>query len=124
MKFIDMTENVAVVTGASRGIGLESAKLLLQAGSRVVLNSRAETEAANSVYATLEASYPGQTSVVFGSVAVAFGSVAVAFAPVAVAFAPVAPLDAPDHDANRAPPETHGPVPLAHASLASTHERR
>jgi 3-oxoacyl-[acyl-carrier protein] reductase len=69
MKLIDMTENVAVVTGASRGIGLATAEILLQAGSRVILNSRAETAEAKSVYARLEASYPGQTSVVFGSVA-------------------------------------------------------
>jgi 3-oxoacyl-[acyl-carrier protein] reductase len=69
MKSIDLTENVAVVTGASRGIGLATAEALLQAGSRVVLNSREGSDATRAVFARLAAEHPGQTSVVFGSVA-------------------------------------------------------
>jgi 3-oxoacyl-[acyl-carrier protein] reductase len=66
---IDLTERVAVVTGASRGIGLATAELLLQSGCSVVLNSRKETDESKSVLAELEAANPGRTSVVYGSVA-------------------------------------------------------
>ena len=68
MSVIDLTERVAVVTGASRGIGLATAKLLLAAGCSVVLNSRGESAEAELVFAQLEASSSGRTSVVYGSV--------------------------------------------------------
>ncbi len=66
---IDLTDRVALVTGASRGIGLATAETLLQAGGRVILNARRDTEEALSAFAGLESSYPGRTSTVFGSVA-------------------------------------------------------
>ncbi len=66
---IDLTERVAVVTGASRGIGFATADALLRAGSRVVLNARKDTEEAVAAFSRLEADHPGRTSVIFGSVA-------------------------------------------------------
>ena len=68
MAFIDLAERVAVVTGASRGIGLETAKLLLDAGCSVVLNCRKDTPDTKDVFAELEAAYPGKTSAVYGSI--------------------------------------------------------
>ncbi|MBP7566812.1 MAG: SDR family oxidoreductase [Burkholderiaceae bacterium] len=50
----DLTGQVALITGASRGIGLASARALAQAGARVVLCSHeaAETEAAAAALRT------------------------------------------------------------------------
>ncbi len=69
MMAIDLTERVAVVTGASRGIGFATAEALLRAGSSVVLNARKDTDEAVAAFARLEADHPGRTSVVFGSIA-------------------------------------------------------
>jgi len=46
---IDLTEQVAVVTGASRGIGAATVKLLAAAGARVVFNYRRNVTAARAV---------------------------------------------------------------------------
>ena len=64
-----LNDQVAVVTGAARGIGRASADRLLAAGCRVVLNTRAETAETAASFAALEAAYPGRTAVVYGSVA-------------------------------------------------------
>ena len=59
MTVIDLTGRVAVVTGASRGIGRAAAEGLLKAGCSVVLNARPSNEASAS-FAELEAAYPGR----------------------------------------------------------------
>ena len=46
---------VAIVTGASRGIGAATARLLGQRGYRVCVNYRTEPEAAERVCAEIEA---------------------------------------------------------------------
>jgi 3-oxoacyl-[acyl-carrier protein] reductase len=68
MTVIDLTGRVAIVTGASRGIGRAAAESLLKAGCSVVLNARASNEASAS-FAELEAAYPDRTTIVYGSVA-------------------------------------------------------
>jgi 3-oxoacyl-[acyl-carrier protein] reductase len=68
MTVIDLSGRVAVVTGASRGIGRVTAETLLKAGCIVIVNARASDEATAS-FAELEASYPGRVSTVYGSVA-------------------------------------------------------
>ena len=69
MTAIDLKDRIAVVTGSSRGIGWECARLLLEAGSAVVLNARAETEDSVKTFGDFEREHPGRTSVVYGSVA-------------------------------------------------------
>ncbi len=67
MTVIDLTGRVAIVTGASRGIGRAAAENLLKAGCSVVLNARPSNEASAS-FAELEAAYPGRVATVLGSV--------------------------------------------------------
>jgi len=67
MTVIDLTGRVAIVTGASRGIGRAAAESLLKAGCSVVLNARPSNEASAS-FAELEAAYPGRVATVMGSV--------------------------------------------------------
>ena len=54
MTVIDLSGRVAIVTGASRGIGRAAAESLLKAGCSVVLNARPSNEASAS-FAALEA---------------------------------------------------------------------
>jgi 3-oxoacyl-[acyl-carrier protein] reductase len=68
MTVIDLSGRVAIVTGASRGIGRAAAETLLKAGAAVVLNARASDEASAS-FAELEKAYPDRVMAVYGSVA-------------------------------------------------------
>jgi len=68
MTIIDLSGRVAIVTGASRGIGRAAAESLLKAGCNVVLNARASNEASAS-FAELEEAYPDRVTTVYGSVA-------------------------------------------------------
>jgi 3-oxoacyl-[acyl-carrier protein] reductase len=68
MTVIDLSGRVAVVTGASRGIGRAAAEGLLKAGCSVILNARASNEASAS-FDELEADYPDRVAAVYGSVA-------------------------------------------------------
>jgi len=68
MTAIDLSGRVAIVTGASRGIGRAAAGSLLKAGCTLVLNARASNEASAS-FAELEEAYPGRVTTVYGSVA-------------------------------------------------------
>jgi 3-oxoacyl-[acyl-carrier protein] reductase len=68
MTLIDLSGRVAVVTGASRGIGRAAAESLLKAGCGVVLNARASNEATAS-FVELEKAYPDRVTAVYGSVA-------------------------------------------------------
>lgn len=49
----NFTDKIALVTGASRGIGKEIAKMLADAGAQVVINYRANQAAAEETLATL-----------------------------------------------------------------------
>jgi 3-oxoacyl-[acyl-carrier protein] reductase len=68
MTVIDLSGRVAIVTGASRGIGRAAAESLLKAGCSVVLNARPSNEASAS-FAEIEGAYPDRVTVVYGSVA-------------------------------------------------------
>src|SRR5580693_185923 len=68
MTVIDLSGRVAIVTGASRGIGRAAAETLLKAGATVVLNARPSDEASAS-FAELEKAYPDRVAAVYGSVA-------------------------------------------------------
>src|ERR1700689_1795436 len=68
MTVIDLSGRVAIVTGASRGIGRAAAETLLEAGAAVVLNARASDEASAS-FDELERAYPNRVTAVYGSVA-------------------------------------------------------
>ena len=68
MTAIELTGRVAIVTGASRGIGRAAAESLLKAGCSLVLNARASNEASAS-FAELEEAYPDRVATVYGSVA-------------------------------------------------------
>jgi NAD(P)-dependent dehydrogenase (short-subunit alcohol dehydrogenase family) len=57
---IDMSGKVAVVTGASKGIGLATAKVLAEAGAAVLLTSR-KPEALEAAAADVRATVPGAT---------------------------------------------------------------
>jgi 3-oxoacyl-[acyl-carrier protein] reductase len=65
---MDLSGRVAIVTGASRGIGRAAAESLLKAGCSVVLNARASNEASAS-FGEIEAAYPDRVTLVYGSVA-------------------------------------------------------
>jgi len=65
---IDLSGRVAVVTGASRGIGRATAEILLQAGCEIVVNARPSDKASAS-FAELEKAFPGAVTAVYGSVA-------------------------------------------------------
>lgn len=52
---IDLNERVVVISGASRGIGSEAAKLCARAGARVVVNYLRDSNAADQVIRTIEA---------------------------------------------------------------------
>jgi 3-oxoacyl-[acyl-carrier protein] reductase len=77
MTVIDLSGRVAVVTGASRGIGRAAAEGLLKAGCSVVLNARPSNEASAS-FAELETAYPDRVTVVYGSVAESATAAAIA----------------------------------------------
>jgi len=68
MTAIDLSGRVAIVTGASRGIGRAAAESLLKAGCSLVLNARASKEASAS-FAELKEAYPDRVATVYGSVA-------------------------------------------------------
>lgn len=51
----DLTDNVAIVTGSTKGIGYAIAKILLENGAKVILNSRKDTEEAQEVIDELRA---------------------------------------------------------------------
>jgi 3-oxoacyl-[acyl-carrier protein] reductase len=68
MTAIDLSGRVAIVTGASRGIGRAAAESLLKAGCSLVLNARASNEA-SAGFAELDEAYPGRIATVYGSVA-------------------------------------------------------
>ena len=68
MTAIDLSGRVAIVTGASRGIGRAAAESLLKAGCSLLLNARASNEASAS-FAELEEAYPDRVTAVYGSVA-------------------------------------------------------
>ena len=68
MTTIDLSGRVAIVTGASRGIGHAAAETLLKAGAVVIVNARASDEATAS-FAQLEKAYPDRVTAVYGSVA-------------------------------------------------------
>jgi 3-oxoacyl-[acyl-carrier protein] reductase len=82
MNVIDLTGRVAIVTGASRGIGRATAESLLEAGCNVVLNARASDQAAAS-FGKLEEAHPGRVFTVYGSVADADTATAIAKAAMA-----------------------------------------
>ena len=69
MVTIKLTDKVAFVTGAARGIGLSCARHLLEAGCKAVLNARVQDEQTAAIFADLEAKYPGAINVVYGSAA-------------------------------------------------------
>lgn len=60
---VEAPDNVALVTGASRGIGLAIAEALLDAGMSVALNGRDESRLGNAA-AALEERFPGRTHAV------------------------------------------------------------
>ena len=68
MTVIDLSGRVAIVTGASRGIGRAAAESLLQAGCSVVANARPSNDASTS-FAEMEGAYPDRVTIVYGSVA-------------------------------------------------------
>jgi 3-oxoacyl-[acyl-carrier protein] reductase len=68
MTTIDLSGRVAIVTGASRGIGRAAAESLLKAGCSVVLNARPSNEASAS-FAEIEGAYPERVTTIYGSVA-------------------------------------------------------
>src|ERR1700721_956746 len=68
MPVIDLSGRVAIVTGASRGIGRAAAETLLKAGATVIVNARASDDA-TATFAELETAYPDRVTAVYGSVA-------------------------------------------------------
>ena len=56
MSLFDLTGNVAIVTGSSRGIGRAIAHRLAEHGAKVVISSR-KAEACATVVAELDAKY-------------------------------------------------------------------
>jgi 3-oxoacyl-[acyl-carrier protein] reductase len=68
MLSIDLEGRVALVTGASRGIGHACARLSLEAGATVIVNARAPGEEAVRAFEALASAYPGRVEPVYGSV--------------------------------------------------------
>lgn len=67
MRTIDLSGRIALITGASRGIGLASARALLTAGAGLVVAAR---RIPDDVLAELEALGPGRVSFVEGAIEV------------------------------------------------------
>ncbi|MFW6067575.1 MAG: 3-oxoacyl-[acyl-carrier-protein] reductase [Myxococcota bacterium] len=61
----DLTDKVALVTGASRGIGRAVARVLAEAGARVVVNYQGNEEAARETVASIEAAGGSATALRF-----------------------------------------------------------
>lgn len=59
MTQFDLTDKVAIITGASRGIGEATARAYVAAGAKVVISSR-KPDNLNPVAAAINAEYPGQ----------------------------------------------------------------
>lgn len=60
---IDLSNKVALVTGASRGIGRAVALALGQSGARVVVNYRGQQQAAEEVVATITAAHGPEAAI-------------------------------------------------------------
>ena len=78
---LELTGKVALVTGASRGIGLEIASVLSREGCRVAMNSRrvgplraASETVPGSVVISADVSIPGQASTAVEEAVAAFGA--------------------------------------------------
>jgi len=69
MTGIDLSGRVALITGASRGIGHAAARMLLEAGCAVIVNSSSESEVSTRAFAEFGEGHPARVSVVYGSVA-------------------------------------------------------
>ena len=76
MTVIDLSGRVAIVTGASRGIGRAAAETLLKEVATVIVNARPSDDTTAS-FAELEKAYPDPEAAVYG-----LGSVKVASVPV------------------------------------------
>jgi gluconate 5-dehydrogenase len=59
----DLTDKIALVTGAYRGLGYAIARGLAQAGARVVLNGRKEEPLAGAAKALIDAGFRASTSI-------------------------------------------------------------
>jgi 3-oxoacyl-[acyl-carrier protein] reductase len=69
MYAVDLTDKTALVTGAARGIGLASARLLLEAGCKVILNARTQNEETADVFSGLQSAHPRASEIIYGSAA-------------------------------------------------------